>query len=52
MPLKSGSSQSVVSANIRELINSGRPRAQSVATAISNAKRKKKKRGKRGKESY
>ena len=37
MPLKKGSSQAAVSANIRELINSGRPRDQAVAIAMQKA---------------
>jgi len=37
MPLKSGKSRAAVSANIEELIRSGRPRAQAVAIAMSKA---------------
>ena len=42
MPLKEGSSDKVVEDNIRELINSGRPRAQAVAIAMRKAGRRKK----------
>ncbi len=37
MPLKRGSSQKVISANIRELIHSGRKHAQAVAIAMRKA---------------
>ena len=37
MPLKKGSSKKVVSANIKELISTGRPQKQSVAIALSEA---------------
>lgn len=43
MPLKAGTSDKAVSANILELIKSGRPRKQAVAIALS-AKRKAKRR--------
>lgn len=39
MPLKSGSSQQVVSGNISELVHSGRPQRQAIAIALSNARR-------------
>src|SRR4051812_42190860 len=39
MPLKPGSGQDTVSANIRELIASGRPRDQAVAIALHAARR-------------
>jgi len=38
MPLKSGSSQKVVSENIRELMRSGRPQKQAVAIAMDKAR--------------
>lgn len=38
MPLKSGKSQKVISANVRELVHSGRPHKQAVAIAMSTAK--------------
>lgn len=41
MPLKRGASRKVVSANIRELKKSGRPQKQSVAIALSQARRSK-----------
>jgi len=37
MPLKKGSSPATVSANVRELISSGRPQAQAVAIALRTA---------------
>lgn len=38
MPLKSGSSQDVISANIAELINAGYPQKQAAAIAYDKAK--------------
>lgn len=37
MPLKSGSSKSAISYNIRELIRSGRPRRQAIAIALKKS---------------
>jgi hypothetical protein len=37
MPLKSGKSKKVISANIRELMESGRPQKQAVAIAMKKA---------------
>lgn len=39
MPLEAGSSQSVISGNIREMIAAGYPRRQAVAASLSNADR-------------
>lgn len=49
MPLTPGSSQSIISRNIAELISSGRPTKQAQAIALDNARKKgrKKKRGKK-----
>lgn len=42
MPLKKGSSESIISDNIRELIGTGRPQKQAVAIALDVARRKRK----------
>lgn len=42
MPLKKGSSESIISDNIRELISTGRPQKQAVAIALDVARRKRK----------
>lgn len=47
MPLIKGSSREVISENIRELRNSGRPEAQAVAIAYSKAGKSKKKTAKK-----
>ncbi len=39
MPLKKGSSKSVVSENIREMIKSGKPRDQAIAASLSQARK-------------
>ncbi len=46
MPLKKGKSKKAVSANIRELVHSGRPQKQAIAISMDKAgkARKKKKR--------
>ena len=41
MPLKKGSSQKVIGANIAELIKSGRSHIQAVAIAMHQAKKQK-----------
>lgn len=45
MPLRKGSSQGVISANISELVHSGRKRKQAIAIALENARKYKKKKG-------
>lgn len=39
MPLQSGSSKAAISANVSELVHSGRPQAQAVAIAYSVARK-------------
>lgn len=39
MPLKKGKSDKTVAANIRELVNSGRPQKQAIAIAMREAGR-------------
>lgn len=46
MPLKSGSSDKVISSNIGELIRSGRPKDQAAAIAYSKAGKSRKKKRK------
>ena len=39
MPLKKGKSNKVISANIRELMHTGRPQDQAIAIAMSSARK-------------
>lgn len=47
MPLKRGSSDKIISQNIAELINSGKPRDQAIAIAMDKAGKSKRKKGKK-----
>ncbi len=49
MPLKKGKSKKVVSANIEELVASGRPQKQAVAIAMDQAGKSKPKKKKKTK---
>lgn len=48
MPLKSGSSDAVVSSNISEMVKSGHPHDQAVAAAMRKAGRKRKRKSSGG----
>lgn len=51
MPLAKGSSQGVISNNIREMMASGHPQKQAVAAALNNAGKSNKKKAKKHKKS-
>ena len=39
MPLKKGKSKSVISSNIKEMMESGHPQKQAVAASLNNARK-------------
>lgn len=45
MPLTPGSSKSIISSNIKEMVASGHPQKQAVAAALHNAYKNKPRRG-------
>ncbi len=47
MPLQKGSSKTIISANIAELMHSGRPQKQAIAIAMSEAGKSRKKKKKK-----
>lgn len=47
MPLRKGKSKRVISANISELVHSGRPQKQAIAIAMHKAGKSRKKKGRK-----
>jgi hypothetical protein len=48
MPLKKGTSQKIISGNIREMIHAGHPQKQAIAASMNKAGKSRPAKGRRG----